>query len=110
VKPACMTDDEYAIWQAANLAVRGMDKAESPCRDCLPLFHADMTDGGMCDGIPGRRRRDETPEHWRLLSYYELQAVRRTYPHVGGPRELTVALTRARWREYQQRRRDAVTA
>jgi hypothetical protein len=105
-----MTTEEYAAWEEANRSVRGMGKAESPCRDCTPLFHADMVDGGMCDGIPGKRRRDETPAQWRSLSYRELQAVRRTYPHFGPPAELTVALTRARWREYQQRRRDAVSA
>lgn len=100
-----MSPMEYEAWEAANRAVRGMDKASSPCLDCLPLWHADMVDGGMCDGIPGKRRRDETPAQWRSLSYLELKAVRRTYPHVGPPRELQVAMTRARWREYQQSRR-----
>lgn len=54
MKPACMDPDEYAAWQEANRTTRGEDKADSPCRDCLPLFHRDMTDGGMCDGVPTR--------------------------------------------------------
>ena len=51
-RPACMTTDEFAAWEEANRSVRGMGKAESPCRDCVPLFHADMVAGGQCDGVP----------------------------------------------------------
>jgi hypothetical protein len=62
VKPACMTPEEFDAWEEANRSVRGMGKAESPCRDCTPLFHADMVDGGMCDGTPGSSGQP-TPKH-----------------------------------------------
>ena len=52
MKPACMDDAEYAIWQEANARLNGIARAESPCRDCVPLFHADMVAGGQCDGVP----------------------------------------------------------
>lgn len=47
-----MTEDEYAVWSQANARLVGVARAESPCRDCSPLFHRDMLDGGMCDGTP----------------------------------------------------------
>jgi hypothetical protein len=53
MKPACMDPDEYAAWCEANARLLSTH-ADSPCRDCTPLFHADMLAGGMCDGVPTR--------------------------------------------------------
>jgi hypothetical protein len=47
-----MTPEEYATWADGNDKLWGVSRAESPCRDCTPLFHQDMLDGGMCDGEP----------------------------------------------------------
>jgi hypothetical protein len=51
-KPACMDEKEWLVWQDANERLWGIGRSESPCRDCTPLFHADMLAGGMCDGVP----------------------------------------------------------
>jgi hypothetical protein len=48
---ACMSPDEYAAWSEANGRLLS-NRADSPCRDCTPLFHRDMVAGGMCDGTP----------------------------------------------------------
>lgn len=109
MKPACMDADEYLAWQEANRTTRGPDRATSPCRDCTPLWHADMVAGGQCDGTPGGTRppgRSLAPTELRHLSYAELRAVRLSLPKYGPPAELVTAMQRARWREYQQRRRD----
>ena len=112
MKPACMDADEYATWEDANRPLRGMDRADSPCRDCLPLYHRDMVAGGMCNGEPGPRpsHRERIPTEWRHLSHSELRAIRLSLPWVGPPPELVLAMHRARWREYQQKRRDMVSA
>jgi hypothetical protein len=47
-----MDEKEWLVWQDANERLWGINRSESPCRDCTPLFHADMLDGGMCDGVP----------------------------------------------------------
>ena len=52
MKPACMDEKEWLIWQDANERLLQMFRAASPCRDCTPLFHADMVAGGQCDGVP----------------------------------------------------------
>ena len=52
MKPACMDEKEWLIWQDANERLLLMFRAASPCRDCVPLFHADMVAGGQCDGVP----------------------------------------------------------
>ena len=52
MKPACMDEKEWLIWQDANERLWGVHRSESPCRDCTPLFHADMVAGGQCDGTP----------------------------------------------------------
>jgi hypothetical protein len=97
-----MDEKEWLIWQDANERLLLMFRAASPCRDCTPLFHADMVAGGMCDGVPlvGQRAPD-----LRFGSYADLQAVRRTYPKFGAPGGLSEALKRARMREYRRRRR-----
>lgn len=47
-----MDEKEWLIWQDANERLLLMFRAASPCRDCTPLFHADMVAGGQCDGVP----------------------------------------------------------
>jgi len=103
-----MDPDEYAAWQAADKSVVREDRATSPCRDCTPLWHRDMDDAGMCDGVPGWK--DPLPSAISNLSHAELQRIRRSLPYFSPPPELVTAMHRARWREYQQRRRDAVSA
>ena len=102
-----MSPDEYTAWQAANRLLSGRDKVGSPCRDCLPLWHRDMVDGGMCDGVPGETGRNRIPSELRQMTYAELRQLRKTLPYFAPPPELVLATQRARWREYQQRRRNA---
>jgi len=52
MKPACMDEKEWLVWCDANERLWGVHRSESPCRDCTPLFHADMLAGGQCDGVP----------------------------------------------------------
>jgi hypothetical protein len=52
MKPACMDSAEFLLWQEANERLWGLGNSDSPCRDCTPLWHADMVAGGMCDGVP----------------------------------------------------------
>jgi hypothetical protein len=107
MKPACMDDAEYAAWEAANDRLLGVNRADSPCRDCTPLFHADMLAGGMCDGVPrpetdrGGRVAVPEPEHLRGLSLAELRALRATLPYHGCAGALSRELARRRWREYR---------
>ena len=101
MKPACMTTEEYAAWEEANRSVRGMGKAELPCRDCTPLFHADMVDGGMCDGVPQEGQRQPS---FQYRTYAELREIRRTYPWLGAPAGLRAELNKARMREYRRRK------
>jgi len=102
MKPACMDEKEWLIWQDANERLLQMFRAASPCRDCTPLFHADMLEGGMCDGVPEEGQRKPSLKYG---TYAELKAVRRTYPKFGAPEGLSEALYRARMREYRRRRR-----
>jgi hypothetical protein len=78
VKPACMDQREWLVWCDANESLRP-DEATTPCRDCTPLWHADMVAGGMCDGVP---------------------RVGRSKPALG----LRQELNRARMREYRRRK------
>jgi hypothetical protein len=110
MKPACMSPDEYAAWQEVNAQLRGRDKVGSPCRDCTPLWHRDMVAGGMCDGVPGETGRVRLPSELAHLTYAELRQLRKSLPYFAPPPELVLAMERARWREYQQRRRDMVSA
>jgi len=105
VKPACMDEKEWLIWQDANERLLLMFRAASPCRDCTPLWHADMLAGGQCDGVPldGQRVPD-----LRRGTHAELLAIRQTYPKFGAPRGLSEALQRARMREYRRRRRAGI--
>ena len=112
MKPACMTAEEWAAWSAMNERLYGLNRSDSPCRDCTPLFHRDMLAGGMCDGQPlpepergGRESVD--PAHLRSLSYAELRELRQAWPYHGGPTELRLAVNRAKWREYRQARATA---
>ena len=101
-----MTPDEYQLWDEGNAGLRVMFRASSPCRDCTPLFHADMVAGGMCDGLPLTEGQREPS--LKYSTYDELKAVRRTYPKYGAPSGLSEALYRARMREYRRRRRAGI--
>jgi hypothetical protein len=98
-----MDEKEWLIWQDANERLLLMFRAASPCRDCTPLFHEDMLEGGMCDGLPLTEGQREPS--LKYSTYDELKAVRRTYPKYGAPSGLSEALYRARMREYRRRKR-----
>ena len=111
--PACMAEDEYALWREGNAQTHGWQRADSPCRDCTPLFHADMVAGGMCNGTPGGdsphdvggRPRLPSEAELRRMDYASLRALRATLPLFDPPEPLRLALQRARWREFQVARR-----
>jgi hypothetical protein len=92
---------EFAAWQEANTCLRMDERAASPCRDCTPLFHADMVAGGMCDGVPQHGQREPS---FQYRTYAELREIRRTYPWLGAPAELRAELNKARMREYRRRK------
>lgn len=62
-RPACMDDEEWALWKAGNdRLVNRKLQASRPCADC-PLGHAaDMRAEGRCNGTPGGVE-DEEDEH-----------------------------------------------
>ena len=95
MKPACMSPDEWAAWQEMNERLFGLGRSDSPCRDCTPLFHADMLAGGMCDGVPLPAERAPKPPGPKIREVLE-RAV--------GWRNAPLADRRAYWR---QRRRES---
>lgn len=44
----CMSDDEYAMWQATNDRVVGQYHAIAPCLDCTPEYRASQRALGTC--------------------------------------------------------------
>jgi len=105
MKPACMDTDEYQLWLKGNRAIRGEQyRARTPCHDCTPLFHQDMLDGGMCDGVPGPPKVGP-PFQAHDYTYAELKAMRAQYSRFGAPASLLVAVRRAYWRERERVRR-----
>jgi len=62
MKPACMTDDEWADW---NEPILGRRPGGHPCFDCPLDFHREQRAAGTCDGFPrhdGGRRPTYQPE------------------------------------------------
>lgn len=63
----CMTQDEYALWEAANLTV-GIS-ASSPCIDCPLAFAESMRLVDRCNGEPGSSLRSSVTDlrrtQWR---------------------------------------------
>ena len=55
MKPACMDDAEYVLWDAANQTVTGTGRARRPCSDCPLSFYQEMSRIGCCDGVPQMR-------------------------------------------------------
>jgi len=105
-----MDEAEYQLWASGNERLLLMFRATTPCRDCTPLFHADMVDGGLCDGVPGDVGATlPTPEEMGRMGYAALRALRDRFPH-NGPADLSVALYRARQRERERERRRRVPA
>lgn len=102
-RPACMDEKEYVMWAAGNEDLPVMFRASSPCLDCTPLWHRDMDDAGMCDGVPGTGAA--TPAkcgpkvQYHEHTYAELKAMRSEYPRFGSPASLLVEVRRAYWRE-----------
>lgn len=80
MKPACMTDHEYALWAEANERISATsNRAVRPCGDC-PAAHAlAERAAGRCDGVPGMRvRKPITPALLRRrVQWAEAQARRR---------------------------------
>lgn len=54
-RPACMSDEEWALWQRSNSEWMPWPKmqAKSPCADCRVEFAREMRDEERCDGEPG---------------------------------------------------------
>jgi hypothetical protein len=104
-----MDEKEWLVWCDANERLWGVDRSESPCRDCLPLFHADMVAGGQCDGTPLPGERDAAkvgPKvQYHEHTYAELKAMRAAYSRFGAPQSLLVEVRRAYWRERDRGRR-----
>jgi len=102
-RPACMDDAEFALWDEGNARLLVMFRASTPCRDCIPLFHADMVAGGMCDGVPGtgdaQPARCGPKKQWHEHTYAELKAMRAQYGRFNAPRPLVVEVRRAYYRE-----------
>lgn len=102
-KPACMDEAEWLVWSDTNAKLWGLTRADSPCRDCTPLFHADMIDGGMCDGTPLPPERAPAkvgPKfQYHEHTYAELKAMRAQYSRFGAPPSLLVEVRRAYFRE-----------
>jgi len=91
-RPACIDDDEWALWRAANEAPAALTSwAESPCIDCLPGFAAEMRDAGRCDGTPGVGRVLPT-----------ITLIGRGYPGYASEEERRIA-RRQTWRERSRR-------
>ena len=65
MKPACMTDDEYTAWAAANDAIMvGRQEAPRPCSDCTVAFYLAQHAAGTCDGFPMARRPRSANRTW----------------------------------------------
>jgi hypothetical protein len=67
-----MDEKEWLVWCDANERLWGVQRSESPCRDCLPLFHADMVAGGQCDGtpLPGERTSGQPSDGMKTRPRY----------------------------------------
>lgn len=97
MKPACMTDEEWATWNRPFVVYQEADGERLnimrpprgyPCFDCPREFAAEQKAQGTCDGTPN-------PAGRRRLAY---------------PAEVAVARRRQQWREYHRRRRAAGAA
>ena len=69
MKPACMTDREYADWSAINDGLKVVRQdAPRPCSDCTIAFYLAQHRAGTCDGFPMARvdvTQDRTTEATR---------------------------------------------
>jgi hypothetical protein len=88
VKPACMTDPEYALWSEVNDAMT--ERVSSPCMDCPVAFARAMRAEGCCDGEPGRRNGGRRIVARGRGSKYATEEDRR-------------AARRQHWRDYKAR-------
>lgn len=80
-RPACMDDEEWALWKAANDRIYVGMQAARPCADC-PLGHAaDMRAEGRCNGTPGGVEEDD--EHVDEGTVAAVEEHRRTAPKEG---------------------------
>ena len=89
-KPACMDADEFRLWSEANDGrvdgLRVRLGGDSPCRDCTPLWHADMVSGGMCDGTPqsaGQIQGNEARSDYKRNYWRERRAASRERARLG---------------------------
>jgi hypothetical protein len=95
VKPACMTDPEYALWSEANTTLTS--KAPTPCFDCPVSFSLAMKAVGRCDFKPGViRNRPRLSD--RVVAY-------RGRGSRYASEEDRIAARRQQWREYDARRK-----
>jgi hypothetical protein len=84
-KPACMTEADWARWQFLNDVISEGSRSETPCRDCTPVFYAEMLSTLRCDGRP------LTPQDKPRKPV--------------DPSELWVRRSRALWRTYKAKAR-----
>jgi hypothetical protein len=57
---ACMTEDERALWEAAN-EIAERRRRVKPCADCPFAFAERMREVNRCNGIPRAGRRGRLP-------------------------------------------------
>lgn len=70
MRPDCMTEAEYALWQAAN--AEGRRPVRAPCTDCPASWAAEMLDVGRCNRIQTRGRpRTANHSEARRLAWAE---------------------------------------
>jgi hypothetical protein len=66
VKPLCMDDAEYALWDKANRAITAASsRAKRPCSDCPLSYYHQMRSENRCDGVP-KMRIKKTPDERRM--------------------------------------------
>lgn len=105
MRPACITDEEYAAWRAANDSISAPDmRASSPCADCTVVFATVMAAIGKCDGFPGRDGR-----HKPISADPKRERLRARWREAASRARRKAAAERAQARERMAERRSAQT-
>lgn len=64
-RASCFTDQERALWDAANDLSNIL--AKSPCVDCIPSFCEEMRRQDRCNGEPGVSFRGASTDDPRVI-------------------------------------------